>query len=734
MPPPGYRVKQTPERLDCGLTAGRRTSSTQGMIRRVPTFCGKDCGGNACPLLAVLNGGRVERLERNPAGAELKPCPRGYALHREHYAAERLLSPLIADGPRGCGRYREASWDEALSLVADRLGELRGRHGPTGLMALGSSGSTGLVHDSQNLLKRFVNACGGGVHPRSNYSNGAAGFALPYLFGAAAGESGWDAKTVRQSRLIVLWGANILEARLGAELGPEVAAAARSGVPVVYIDPRRTMTAKALGASWIPIRPGTDAAMMLATLRVLFRDGLVDRDRARRLAVGLDELERYVSGDDDGVERSPAWAERICGVPAGVIEGFARSYAAARPAMLVPGYSIQRVARGEETFRLSVALQVATGNLGVPGGSSGSLNNRLPGVCTGAMPDLADRLVGDARTLTVPVLRWPDAILSGRSGGIQGDVKAAYVAGFNALGQGADNRKSARALESLEFSVCHEMFMTPTARRCDVVLPILSPLEKEDACAPWHGNYLLYKPAALPPRGLARSDYDIFAELSERLGAGEAFSEGLSATGWLDRLLAESEIRDLEAFKATGVYFGADRERVGLARFASDPEGHPLPTPSGRIELRSDAYASDTGEAAIPTWKDSEPDPSLPFLLVTPKTIRRTHSQLAYGPGPDLGELSVSFEDAARLSLASGDRVEVGNASGRLLATAAVTDDIAPGVVCLHEGAWFDPGPDGVDRGGSANELSSTDGTGPASAPVMHGIPCALRKIRPTVP
>ncbi|HOZ72205.1 MAG TPA: molybdopterin dinucleotide binding domain-containing protein, partial [Spirochaetales bacterium] len=88
----------------------------------------------------------------------------------------------------------------------------------------------------------------------------------------------------------------------------------------------------------------------------------------------------------------------------------------------------------------------------------------------------------------------------------------------------------------------------------------------------------------------------------------------------------------------------------------------------------------------------------------------------------------------ARLSLASGDRVEVGNASGRLLATAAVTDDIAPGVVCLHEGAWFDPGPDGVDRGGSANELSSTDGTGPASAPVMHGIPCALKKIRPTVP
>ena len=195
------------------------------------------------------------------------------------------------------------------------------------------------------------------------------------------------------------------------------------------------------------------------------------------------------------------------------------------------------------------------------------------------MPDLSDRLPDEARSLAAPVLRWPDAILSGRAGGYPGDAKAAYVAGFNALGQGADTGKSARALASLEFSVCHEMFMTPTARMCDVVLPVLSPLEKEDACAPWHGNYLLYKRAALPPRGLARSDYDIFAELSDRLGLGDAFADGLTAAGWLDRLLAESEIGDLEAFKDSGVYFGADRERVGLAAFASDPESRPLPTP-----------------------------------------------------------------------------------------------------------------------------------------------------------
>ena len=123
-------------------------------------------------------------------------------------------------------------------------------------------------------------------------------------------------ETVRHSRLVVLWGANVLEARLGTELGPAIAGAARSGTPVVVIDPRRTMTAKALGARWIPIRPGTDAAMMLAVLNVLFGEGLIDMAGASSLATGLDELERYVSGSLDGVARSPAWAEDICGVPA----------------------------------------------------------------------------------------------------------------------------------------------------------------------------------------------------------------------------------------------------------------------------------------------------------------------------------------------------------------------------------------------------------------------------------
>jgi anaerobic dimethyl sulfoxide reductase subunit A len=722
------------------------------MIQRIPTFCGKDCGGNACPLVALVDDGVITGMEHNPAGADLKPCPRGYMLHHAHSASDRLLSPLIASGPRGSGSFRAASWDEALGLVATRLKEVRARHGPDSIIGLGSAGSSGALHDSQNLLTRFLNATGGATTLTGNYSNGAARFVLPYLFGDAYRRSGWDANTVRHSRLVVLWGANILEARLGAELGTAVTRAARAGVPVIVIDPRRSRTAGALGARWIPIRPGTDAAMMLAVLHVLFRDGLVDLARASALATGLDDLERYISGAADGTVRSPAWAEPICGVPAATIESFAKEYSATRPTMLVPGYSIQRVLNGEETFRLSVALQIATGNFGIAGGSSGSLNNRLPSPLLGSHPDLADSLPPESRP-SVPVLRWPDAVLEGRAGGYPGDITAAYVAGFNAVNQGADSRKSERALKALEFSVCNEMFMTPTARLCDVVLPVLSPLEKEDICAPWHGNYLLYKRAAVPPRGLARSDWDIFSDLAERLGAGVAFTGGRSAMAWLNQFLAESDIQDTATFKESGVYFGTDRERVGLADFAANPAANPLSTPSGKVELRSDDYAHDTGRAAIPGWTDPPADVRFPLLLITPKTIRRTHSQggggvpwtyksrldgdeahvarVVHEAGirPDSGQLTVSSTDAANLGLANGDTCFIENDSGAVQAVVLISGDIATGVVCLHEGAWLAGSAEGVDYGGCANMLTSTEGTGPARAPVMHGIPVAIRKV-----
>lgn len=719
------------------------------MPNETPTFCGKDCGADACPLLVTVEGDRALRLRANPAGGPyLKPCPRGYILHRAHHAPDRLRSPLVADGPRGSGRFRKASWDEALDLIANRLVDIRRRRGANAVLAMGGAGSTGAFHDSGAQLARFLNAlrpaCAGpeeaATFLSSSYSNGAARFVLPYLYGAAYGESGFDASTVLEAKLIVLWGANPLEARLGAELDAYLREAAARDVPIVCVDPRYTMSARELGAEWLPIRPGTDAALMLALLREFYALG-VDRARVRELAVGMDELEAYVDGRADGTVRGPEWAEAITGVPAARARALARAWLEAKPTALLPGYSIQRVRGGEDAFRLTAALQLASGDFGRRGGSTGSINNRLPKPRVGSLGTLSR---GDEPA--APVLRWPDLILEGRAGGYPSDIAAAYICGANYLNQGADARKAARALASLEFSVCHELFLTPTAALCDVVLPAASPLEKEDIGIPWAGNYLLYKPKAVEPEG-PRDDYAIFSALAGRLGSAGRFTEGLTSSAWVDRLISGSEIPDPAAFKSTGVYLAPDRGRPGLEAFAADPAGHPLPTPSGKVEILSAAYALDTGYPPLPTWESgagrAEPSaalPGLPLLLVTPKTIRRTHSQNGgglpwAGARAELGELSMHPADGELAGLADGGRAIVVSGRGSAIASARFDEGIMRGVACLHEGAWLDPAlalaeaasNPPPDPNGSANLLSSTEGSGPATAPAMHALGVFVR-------
>ncbi len=685
-----------------------------------PFFCGKDCGGDACALLATVEKGRVTRIRQNPAGGEfLQGCRRGFDQPLFHNAPERLLTPLIRTGERGSGQFRPATWDEALSLTADRLYEIREKFGPSAVLNLSSAGDTGALHCTYLLLPRFLNLFGGPTHLTGSYSTGAASFLLPYLFGRDLGRSGFDPETMEQAEMIVLWGANLLETRMGAPVYHHLSRARARGIPIVVIDPRRSATVKSAATWWIPVRPGTDAALMLAVLHVLFTEGLYRREPAAAYSLGMDDLERYVLGLDGGQPRTPDWAAAICGVPAGEITRFARAYAAASPAMLLPGYSIQRVYAGEEPIRLAVALQLATGNFGRLGGSTGSLNNLLPGLRVGRLP-----VPPAPPQPVVPQLRWPDLVLEGRAGGYPADIHAIYCLGSNLANQGADVRKSAAAFQKVDFAVCHDLFLTPTARLCDVVFPAASAFEKEDIGIPWHGNYLLYRPQIVPPAGQARSDYDALCDLAGRLGFGAAFSEGRSAAEWVQLFLDQSEIPDHEAFRQSGVYRVDRPPRAGLDAFTADPAGHPLDTPSGKVEIYSARFAINTGLSPIPTWMEPPADPRFPLRQITPKSPHRTHSQ---GHLSELRRraghaLEMHPADAAPRGFKGGETVRVHNAQGAVIVPLRLSEDVVPGVVCLPEGIWADLDGDGEDRAGAANLLTSTQGTPAGKAPVMHGV------------
>ncbi len=717
-------------------------------IMKLPVFCGRDCGGDACPLLAHLEGGKVVGISHNPgAGDFLKGCPKGFALPAQHYSPQRIKRPLLRKGPRGSGGFVETSWDDALNLIARKLQACRSDYGVSSVLCLSSAGSTGGLHNTEKLTLRFLRATGGCSSVKGNYSSNAAAYALKKSLGSDYPRSGFDPATVAKAKLIVLWGANALEARLGAELPARLVQASKSGVPVVCIDPRRTSTSRILGADWMSILPGTDSAMMYALLYLFLQSGAVEKSYLDARVAGFDALASFVLGRIDGQPKTAAWAQEICGVDAKKIEELGRRWISSKPVMLIPGYSIQRTENGEEAMRLCLALQLASGNFGLPGGSTGSINNKLPGPKVGSLSE-GPPAEGEA---SIPVLRWPDAIL-GEYPPLKNTIRAIYAAGGNFLNQGADIEKNIRAFNSLDFAVCHELFMTPTARYCDVVLPAASPLQKEDIGIPWGGNYLLYKPRILPMEGMERSDYDIFSELASLMGGEDVFTEGLSESQWIHRFIAESEIRDVEAFKKSGIYLGLEQERSGLEDFAADPVGRPLKTASGKVELESplwkgfasldrgvqDGRLPRANSAGLGAGEQSRPSAALPrsnpsgyfdFLLISPKERLRVHSQWGYRPEQILQSLLVMNDaEAAKLGLAEGQEIELSSASGSTRIRLSLSSDIMPGVVSIYEGGWCRD-----ERGkavpGSANYLTSTLGTKESVSCVMHGIPVRLRSL-----
>ncbi len=668
----------------------------------------------------MVEGEVVTGITDNPLGAPyLTGCVKGVQMHRVLYAPDRLRKPLIRVGPRGSGEFREAGWGEALDLVTEKLTWIKKRYGAQSIIHLGGSGSSrGSLHNTHRLTKRFLAMLGGYTERHSSYSIGAALFVTPHVLGTYA--AGMDAASLRDSKMIILWGANVSDVKMECGLEAHIREARRRGVDVVAIDPRRTLTVKTLATEWIAIYPGTDSAMMAAILHTLIARRLVDGGFVEVYSHGFGELEEYIMGHSDGVPKTPEWAEGICGVPAGIIVNLAERYGATHPTALIPGLSIQRTVGGEDAIRMAIALQTATGNLGVPGGSSGALAfgtlpfPRMPQI--GVPPNPAKA--------SIPVYLWADAVLEGRGGGFPTDIKAIYNVGGNYVTQGADTKKAMRAFESVEFSVCHDRFLTPTARHCDVVLPATTFLERNDIVTPSSGRHLLFSNKVTEPVGESRNDYDIFCGLAERLGFLDAFSEGRDEEAWLRYFAAESEVGDYYEFRRRGIYFGTGEPRVAFSDFIVDPAKNPLATPSGKIQLLSEPYAA-VGGTSIPEVRFLKTTSGYPLRLVSPKSRYRVHSQNANIPWfreREPHRLWIHPADAGARGLADGDAARVTSPEGEAAIRVHVTEDIMRGVVCLQEGVWPELDESGVDGVGAVNVLTSTEPTRPSMASRTHSV------------
>ena len=729
---------------------------------------------------------RLETDDRpdSVAAPQLRACVRGRAYLRRQYHPDRLLHPLRRVGKRGEGRFARVSWDEALDLVASEMRRVRETYGPGALFVPYGTGSYNQTNGS-HVARRLMNLAGGCLGIWNSYSWAAINVATPTVYGTLT--TGNQRQDWLNAKLILMWGWNPAEMRDGTNSDWFVKLARERGARVVCIDPRHSLSAAALADEWVPIRPGTDAAMMTAMAYVMVTEGLHDagvrEDPLRRLRRLADAA--GLRGGGELARLPPRRARRR---PEDARVGRADHHRPARrrspgsrgstrrgvPGVLYQGYGMQRRAYGEQVVRAGCVLAALTGNVGVPGGWASGLGNQAPdgGPFWTVFPT-GENPFGAA----IPCFLWTEAVLRGREMGEEDgvvfsanvargrdarrlfggrtsasarrlgtDVKLIYAVATNALiNQHANVNRTAAILadeSKVEFLVVQDNFLTPTARFADVVLPACTQFETWGVEDGWkYGDEVILMPKLVEPPGECRSDYRICAELARRLGVEEAFTEGRDERGWVEWVLdryRETRFPDLPSLddlleRNVGVWANpVTRPAVAFEEFRRDPEGHPLETPSGKIEIFSKPLLEKGRPEEIPAvpkyiqeWESpfGPEAATYPLQVIGHHTLHRVHSthdnvdwlEEAFPQRVFLNPL-----DAEARGIADGDEVRVFNARGAVVLRCRVTPRILPGVIDIPQGAWWTPDERGEDRGGNVNVLTSERWTPLAFGTAQH--------------
>ena len=726
---------------------------------------------------AIVEDGKlvgVEPFERDPAPSLILE-----SVLDAPYADSRIRRPSIRrgwleNGPtggavRGGDDFVEMSWDDALDRIAAEVTRVRSQFGNASIFG-GSYGwsSAGRFHHAKTQLQRFLGCAGGFTNAVNNYSLAAAMAVLPHILGsyqACAGPvTSWDS-IIRSGQLVIAFGGlafknlQITPGGPGAhESPPMIAAAKRAGVRFVNISPQRSDMDSSVDAEWVPIRPNTDTALMLAMCHVLLEENLADLDFVETYCVGGDRVAAHVRGETDGQAKTPEWAAKITGVPAGTCRRLAREAAACRT-MVTTAWSLQRADHGEQPFWATVTLAAFLGQIGLPGGGVAFGHGSMGGLGTPRNPIRSPDFPKGLNPVetAIPVARIADMLLhpngtyefNGNTYTFP-DIRLVYWCGGNPFHHHQDLNRFVEAFRRPETIIVHESWWTPTARMADIVLPATTTLERDDVGASDRDRFILAMKKAIEPVGDARNDHAIFCDLARRLGVEDAFTEGLSEAKWIRRIYetardgAKSNGVNLPSFDVFWdqgyVEIAAPAEPYDLfADFRADPCGAPLATPSGKIELFSErvngfGYAECPG---FPVWLEpcewlgSPVAETYPIHLISNQPKTRLHSQLDFGrvsltdKTGDLEPIVMNPADAEARNVRNGEKVRVFNGRGTTFAAARVTDEVMPGVAVLATGAWYRPTEWGCagapELNGNPNVLTPDVGTSRlGQGPIAH--------------
>lgn len=722
--------------------------------------------------------------EDRPVPLRTDPAPSrigGGWLSAVEDGASRIAAPVARKGwlagDRGQRRcdddsFVEIGWDRAFALVAAELERVRATHG-NGAIFAGSYGwaSAGRFHHPQGQMRRFLNLIGGHVGQRDTYSFAAAEVLLPRILGVSReyhenNMTGWELVAKECTLLVAFGGFSRRTAQVDAggtsdhRLREWQARMAARGTQLVSLSPRRD---DFLAAEWVPIRPGSDAAMMLALSYEILAAGRQNEAFLERYTSGWPEYRAYLLGEPDGQPKSADWAAPLCDVPAEDIRRLALRMSNSRT-MISLTWSLQRTEHGEQPLWAALALAAILGQMARPGlgfgfgyGSSAAVGRTQRGFKWPALPQgvnpVAD-YIPTARITDMLLTPGSDYVYDGETRRYP-DIRLVYWVGGNPFHHHQDLLRLEHAWRRPETVIVNEHSWTATARRADLVLPCTTPLERADIMVNKRDPALIFMSACRPPYGEAKDDHEIFSLLARRFGVEEAFAENRDAEGWL-RLLwsgARGEagrqgvaLPDFDDFRRLGriALPPAETPQMFLREFFADPRAAPLQTESGRITLFNRGIAA-LGLANCPghpAWL--MPTESLltadtgQLHLISGQPDTRLHGQNDRGSVSQAEKIrgrepcDIHPDTAAGLGLAAGDIVRVYNERGACLAGVRLDAGLRRDCISLAAGAWFDAqNVDGarIDVHGNPNTLTRDKGCSDLTqGPSSHS--CLVRLAR----
>jgi len=721
----------------------RQSSNTSNTTEREPGTRTQLTASHWGTGTVAIAGDKLQSVDGHPADPDPSPINHNYVAAVDGPA--RVRQPSIRAGyldgdknskyRRGSEQFVEVSWETAENLVVSALKDTIERYGNQAIFG-GSYGwaSAGRFHHAQSQLKRFLNCAGGFVRSEGNYSYNAALVLMPHIVGNyrlhIKQATRWETVKDHTQLVVMFGGLPLRSAQVGGggmskhRLKHELIACREAGVEFINISPLRTDTADELKATWLPVRPGSDTAVMMALAHTLLTEDLHNPSFLERYTTGFDTVANYLSGRSDGQPKNAAWASKLSGIEADTLLTLARRMASSKT-LICTTAGVQRAESGEQPLWMTVTLASMLGQIGLPGCGYGIGYAADASIGTTDRPLRWPSLPQGTNPIEdyIPVATVTDMLM--KPGGqyhYNGehrkypDIKLMWWAGGNPFHHHQDLNQLVHAFQQPETVIVGEINWTGTARHADIVLPATSSLERNDFGAGSQDTALIPMPRAILPVAGARDEYDTYIALAAKMGIEDDFSQGRTTDQWLEEMwqtmrstaaTIDRHLPDFETFLKGDVieFDNPNPTHTFLSEFRADPERHPLPTPDGKIALFSAVidsfnYTDCPGHASWlpPTeWLGSPLADQFPLHMISGQPQTRLHSQW------DDGEYSRSKKingrepvlihpaNAEKRNVKSGDIVRLFNHRGSCLAGAVVTDDVRRDVIFLWTGAWFDP-------------------------------------------